>query len=489
MNIINHTKSKRFTKHKFTLLCVLLNVVNIFSQKDGKIDNSFNYEIPNSGNLTECRKIEQCSDGSLLMSGKGFYNVVGWASGAAIEKRTINGALLKATMNEATSVTYSCGELTNNEGFIISKKNDSANVFLYNETTTGVTKRCHLNMYLNVEIFDYKKLSDGSIIACGNCVYMNGEYRFMVIKFTPDFKIDSNFGNSQGGFNMLFGTDAQARAIAIQSDGKIIIVGHEISGNKYNVIMRLTAIGELDYSFFNNGYTRSNVASELYGVKLDKKDNIYAVGTYFQSSIDFGSDIFIIRNGIKLQNYFYYRNYYTIDIDNNGKIYAGGYLKANNYPYQVPVVVRYKPTPTGVAEDTTFEAFGEKLNVFLSNQNNGNSSVYTLKTLTNGSIMVGGINNGEVFIKKLLTGNENNTNTYHIEQNNKFTIYPNPTQNEINVYGNNIEKIEIIDMNGENVFTNYYTDEYKTTLKLENLTNGLYLLKINNTFTQRINKN
>lgn len=489
MNKINQSNSKRVTKHKFIFLCVLLHVTNVFSQKDGKIDNSFNYEIPNSGNLSECRKIEQCSDGSLLMSGKGFYNVTGWTNGAAIEKRTVNGGLIKATMNEATSVTYSCGELTNNEGFIISKKNDSTNVFLYNETSTGATKRCHLNMFLKVEIFDYKKLSDGSIIACGNCVYMNGEYRFMVIKFTPDFKFDTNFGNTQDGFNMLFGTDAQARAIAIQSDGKIIIVGHEVTGNKYNIIMRLTSSGKLDNTFFNYGYTRSNVASELYGVKLDARDNIYAVGTYFQSSSDFGSDIFIIRNGIKYQHYIYYRNYYAIDIDNNGNVYAGGFLKAGNYPYQVPVVVRYKPTPTGVAVDTTFEAFGEKLSVFLSNQNNDNSSVYTLKVLSNGSLMVGGINNGEVFIKKLFTGNEINTNINNFDFKNDYSVYPNPFQNEINVIGNNIEKIELIDMNGKNISINFFPFENKVSISIAELTNGIYFLKINNSFPLKIIKN
>lgn len=490
MNIKQQTNVSNFLKSKLKkyilILCVLQNAISVYAQKDGAIDNSFNYEIPTSGSLTECRKIEQTTDESLLMSGKGFYNIIGWESGAAIEKRTIDGGFLKSTMNGAASTTYSCGEKANNEGFFIARKNDSANVFLYTETATGVSKRCVLN-YIKADIFDYKKLNDGSIIACGYCVYVNGENRFMVLKFTPDFKLDTNFGNTQEGFNMLFGYDAQARSIDIQSDGKIVVVGHEIKPNKFHIIMRLNTNGLLDNSFFNVGYTRSDLSSELYGVKLDAANNIYTVGTFNQGGSDYGSDIFIIRNGIKYHKYFYFLTYFTLDIDKNGYVYVGGYAKAGNIPLQSPCLRRYKPSPDGVVDDTTFNAFGHQFGVYQAGANNENSSIYTLKVLNDGKLMIGGIYNGEIFVKKIKTG-KNNTNITAQKLDSKFEIFPNPVIDNITIKAPQIKSIEIVDITGKTLLSIQGNQSNSQIININNLKPAVYYIKINNSLIQRIIK-
>lgn len=494
MNYIQKTNVSIFFKIKLKkfilILCVLQNTISISAQKDGAIDNSFNYEIASSGSLTECRKIEQTTDESLLMSGKGFYNVIGWESGAAIEKRTINGEFLNSVVNGSTKVTFSCDAVNTNDGFFIAQKNDSNNVLIYNELISGVQKRCYLSGFLNMELFDYKKLNDGSILACGWCSLTSGTNQILILKFTSDFKLDKTFGGGSfpQGFNYFYsGFDAQARALAVQSDGKIVLVGHEISPKKQSVILRYNANGTLDKSFFTNGYTYSDVKGELYGVKLDAADNIYAVGNFNNVGVDYGSDIYIIRNGIKYHKYFYFLTYFTIDIDKNGYVYAGGYAKAGNITLQSPCLRRYKPSPDGVVDDTTFNAFGHQFGVYLAGTNNENSSIYTLKVLNDGKLMIGGIYNGEIFVKKIKTG-KNNTNITAQKFDSKFELFPNPVIDNITIKAPQIKSIEIVDIIGKTLLSIQGNQSNSQIINITNLNPAVYYIKINNLIIQRIIK-
>lgn len=78
---------------------------------------------------------------------------------------------------------------------------------------------------------------------------------WLVARFNKDGSYDSNFGNA-GLRRIDFGDDPTAGGVALQSDGKIVIVGSAktILNNSYAVAARLTANGNLDTSFgFNMG--------------------------------------------------------------------------------------------------------------------------------------------------------------------------------------------------------------------------------------------
>ena len=95
--------------------------------------------------------------------------------------------------------------------------------------------------------------ADGSLLVAG--IFSSDEIggRYAVAKLTPSGQLDTSFGN--GGQQLIgFGsaTNNQARGIAVQSDGKIVVSGTTDQGGAtgYDVaVARLTTAGQLDLSF------------------------------------------------------------------------------------------------------------------------------------------------------------------------------------------------------------------------------------------------
>jgi hypothetical protein len=68
--------------------------------------------------------------------------------------------------------------------------------------------------------------------------------------------------------------------------------------------------------------------------------------------------------------------------------------------------------------------------------------------------------------------------TDEVEKKSKFTLYPNPAQNEIHIRGNNRDEseIEIIDFLGNVVYLNS-TQISTTIIDISHLSSGIYILK------------
>ena len=66
----------------------------------------------------------------------------------------------------------------------------------------------------------------------------------------------------------------------------------------------------------------------------------------------------------------------------------------------------------------------------------------------------------------------------------RFTLFPNPVNHVLTVTGKNIENIEIYNTLGQKV-GEFNTHEGSTTLSTANLDNGVYLIRINGTHTER----
>ena len=86
---------------------------------------------------------------------------------------------------------------------------------------------------------------DGKILIAGWFQNVNGTARPWLARLNPDGSLDSSF--LQG----LAGPDAEVRASALQSDGKLLIVGDftSVNGTPQTNIARLQADGSLDTSF------------------------------------------------------------------------------------------------------------------------------------------------------------------------------------------------------------------------------------------------
>jgi uncharacterized delta-60 repeat protein len=91
--------------------------------------------------------------------------------------------------------------------------------------------------------------SDGKILLAGSA-YINGNtYGFAVARLNPDGSLDSSFGN---GGRVFFGFTGSAllRAMVLQSDGRIVLVGSRSSDF---AVARINANGTLDNTFGTGG--------------------------------------------------------------------------------------------------------------------------------------------------------------------------------------------------------------------------------------------
>jgi uncharacterized delta-60 repeat protein len=92
---------------------------------------------------------------------------------------------------------------------------------------------------------------DGKIVVVGYSAEALVGASFLVVRLTPAGVLDSGFsGDGVQTFN--FGSQAQARAVVIQDDGGIVVVGDALNQTAI-AVARLTSTGELDASFDVDG--------------------------------------------------------------------------------------------------------------------------------------------------------------------------------------------------------------------------------------------
>ena len=98
-----------------------------------------------------------------------------------------------------------------------------------------------------------------------------------VVRYLPDGKLDAGFGN--GGV-ALDPAGVQANAVALQSDGKIILIG---SGDDLKIV-RLTSAGVLDQEFGRRTTDFAGSSDEASGIALQADDKIVVVTRSFNGS-------------------------------------------------------------------------------------------------------------------------------------------------------------------------------------------------------------
>ncbi len=112
------------------------------------------------------------------------------------------------------------------------------------------------------EIFQAVALQpDGKIVAVGQCQI--GSVRFMIVRFNSDGSLDSTF-DTDGivTTNMTAGSFDQAVALAIQPDGKIVVLGSSKIGlNTDFAIARYNSNGSFDTSFSDDGNVVLNIST------------------------------------------------------------------------------------------------------------------------------------------------------------------------------------------------------------------------------------
>jgi uncharacterized delta-60 repeat protein len=133
---------------------------------------------------------------------------------------------------------------------------------------------------------------DGKVVVVGD-VAANGTPRIGVIRYNPDGTIDPTF--STGTFS-LGSSGVTAKAVAIQPDGKLVIGGNFYPNPTYPdfLAVRLNADGSLDTTFGSGGFRHIDLggvglADEVSGIAVQPDGKIVLAGsTHTMNDVDFG---------------------------------------------------------------------------------------------------------------------------------------------------------------------------------------------------------
>ena len=143
---------------------------------------------------------------------------------------------------------------------------------------------------------------DGKIVAAGGGYSANYDVDFVVARYNEDGSPDQTFGGGTGRVTTdiySFGYD-EARAIAIQPDGKIVVAG--VGSDCYSGctlirwgVVRYNLDGSLDTSFDGDGIVAMSIASNddrAYGITLQPNGKILVAG---RSGLGLETDFTLVR--------------------------------------------------------------------------------------------------------------------------------------------------------------------------------------------------
>ena len=235
---------------------------------------------------------------------------------------------------------------------------------------------------------------DGKVILAGITSTPESQDDFAIVRYNTDGSLDSTFGIG-GKVNTDFGDTERALAIALQSDGKIVVAGYRGTNDDdfRPVVARYNANGSLDSSFDNDGklvlpFTQG---SRGFALVLDQDGKILVTGDMkTQETFDYDVMVFRLQPNGSLDPTFGSDGLVTTDFDS---IYDSGYAIArqgdgkfivagSSYP-DITILSRYN-------NDGSLDInFGENGKV-IANRTGDTESVSTVALQADGKILVGG---------------------------------------------------------------------------------------------------
>ena len=147
---------------------------------------------------------------------------------------------------------------------------------------------------------------DQKIIVAGTAAGFDGD--FAVVRYNTDGTLDSSFGggkvttdfgsNVEGFYTY---TDEVGRAVALQSDGKIIVAGETfdpyVDNGSHFAVVRYNTGGTLDTSFGGTGKVKTSFSNNLdgaYGVAIQSDQKIVVAG-YAYNEVSQNDDFAVAR--------------------------------------------------------------------------------------------------------------------------------------------------------------------------------------------------
>lgn len=236
---------------------------------------------------------------------------------------------------------------------------------------------------------------DNSLFTIGTAYLstVSPQRRMAVVKLRRDGTPDTAFGTA--GTVMIGGSsDTYGDAIALQSDGKVLLAGH--TGTSFTVV-RLTATGAVDTTFgtFSNSYFstwNAGSGAVVKAIAVQADGSLVVLGTgnndvrlaHCSASGGFDSSFGNYSGMVTLPSTGYTRRAMALELQPGGKILVSAAY--NTYASYVSAVAQARFTSTGVL-DTSFNTTG----VIYSSSFNG-SYINAVKTDASGRITAVGSN-------------------------------------------------------------------------------------------------
>jgi len=220
---------------------------------------------------------------------------------------------------------------------------------------------------------------DGKIVLAGYSTDASKQ-DFALTRYNADGTLDTSFNNT-GKVTCAVGTDKdQARSVAVQSDGKIVVAGHSSTDRKCKfALVRYNTDGTLDTTFNSTGKVTTAIGSgkdDGYCVALQTDGKILVAGNSFDGNREYEFALVRYNTDGSLDTSFNGTGTLTTDIgggdaahsvtvQSDGKIVAAGSTTVGNANF---ALVRYN---TDGSLDTTFHGTGKVTTVIGSSQNLG----------------------------------------------------------------------------------------------------------------------
>ena len=240
------------------------------------------------------------------------------------------------------------GLLNGNTRNYIVRLNDTEDTVFYENLGTG----------FNNYVYRIVIQSDGKILVGGNFTSLDGNTRNSLVRLNQDGTEDSTFyGNLGTGFN-----DA-VEDIALQSDGKIVVVGgfSDLNGSTKNFIVRLNEDGTEDSDFYNNLGTGFNSGKAI-NVTIQPDGKILVGGDFNAlNGITRKKLVRLYPDGLVDEDFYnnlgtsFDKAVYRTKVQPSGKILVGGAFRSLNGSTRNYIV---QLNPDGTEDSAFYSALG-----------------------------------------------------------------------------------------------------------------------------------
>lgn len=136
--------------------------------------------------------------------------------------------------------------------------------------------------------YDVAIQADGKIVVCGG---IQGAEVMALARYNPNGSLDSGFGSGGKVMTRSFNKGYAGFAVAVQPDGKIIVVGNVIDSDLRSsfAVVRYTTSGNLDPAFGAGGIeiTGVGLGSSAWGVAVAPDGKIIVVGNAFNETTSY----------------------------------------------------------------------------------------------------------------------------------------------------------------------------------------------------------